>query len=187
MTRVKLPTTHCVRDGNVDKTFQDYRAELVHNLYHWFVIILQVTKHEITVCGKIQSSNFPASCHLISSRFTSVCLMVTKRLRISLRMAMASLRVLSWQEQSSTSASPSTACSTVEWGPRSAGILTLELDCSSCDIKIKMKQKLKFMVAWKKWQLSTLDFYFYSRLLVQGLKQVLTVGIRVANSKNKTS
>lgn len=43
--RVKLPITHSVRDGNVDKTLKDYRAELVHDLYHWFVIILQVTKH----------------------------------------------------------------------------------------------------------------------------------------------
>lgn len=65
------------------------------------------------------------------SVLTSDCLMVTKRLRISRRMAMASLRVLSWQEQSSTSASPSTACRTVECGPRSAGILRAELACSS--------------------------------------------------------
>lgn len=69
----------------------------------------------------------PSTCLAL----TSDCLMVTKRLRISRRTAMANLRVLSWQEQSSTSASPSTACSTVEWGPRSAGILRAELACSS--------------------------------------------------------
>lgn len=47
---MKLQTTYCVRDCNVDKTFQDYRTELVHNLYHWFIIILQLTKYEITIC-----------------------------------------------------------------------------------------------------------------------------------------
>lgn len=39
-------STYCVRDGNADKAFQDHRAELVHDLYHWFVIILQTTKSQ---------------------------------------------------------------------------------------------------------------------------------------------
>lgn len=42
--RVKVPTTYCVGDCNVNKTFQDDRTELVHNLYHRFIIILQLKK-----------------------------------------------------------------------------------------------------------------------------------------------
>lgn len=38
--------TYCVRDGNIDKAFQDHRAELVHDLNHGFVVILQVTKSQ---------------------------------------------------------------------------------------------------------------------------------------------
>lgn len=38
--------TYCIRDSNVDNTFQDYRAELVHNLYHWSVIVLQSMKSQ---------------------------------------------------------------------------------------------------------------------------------------------
>lgn len=66
--------------------------------------------------------------------------MAAKRLRISLRMETASLRVVSWQEQSRTSDRPSTACSTVEWGPRSAGALRLELLCSNWDENTNIKQ-----------------------------------------------
>lgn len=43
-------TTYRVRDCNVDKTLQDYRTELVHNLNHCFIIILQWTEYKITVC-----------------------------------------------------------------------------------------------------------------------------------------
>lgn len=106
-----------------------------------------------------------------NSHFTSDCPMVIKRLRISLSMAMASLRVLSWQEQSSTSASPSTACSTAEWGPRSAGIFRLELVCSSCHIKSQNKTKADFTVAWLKWHLYTFDFYSYNTHLLHLLEQ----------------
>lgn len=83
--------TYCIRDSNVDNTFQDYRAELVHNLYHWSVIVLQSMKSQ-PVYSAIKLLLF---CYLIFSHCTSDCLMVTKRLRISLRMEMASLRVLS--------------------------------------------------------------------------------------------
>lgn len=74
------------------------------------------------------------------SRSTSDCFMAVKRLRISLRMEMASRRVVIWQEQSRTRARPSTACSTVEWGPCSAGTLRLELVCSNWDGKIRVKK-----------------------------------------------
>lgn len=39
-----LKTSYRVRGCNVNKTFQDYGAELIHNLYHWFVIFLQEAK-----------------------------------------------------------------------------------------------------------------------------------------------
>jgi len=56
-----------------------------------------------------------------------------KRQRTSLSMATASRRVLSWQQQSSTRARPSTACSTAEWELRSAGarVVPLGLACNS--------------------------------------------------------
>lgn len=40
----KQRVTYCVRDGNIDEAFQDHRAELVHDLNHGFVVILQITK-----------------------------------------------------------------------------------------------------------------------------------------------
>lgn len=144
---VEQPSTHRVWDSNVGETFQNYRAELVHDVYHGFVIILGETKSKIKGCDiSHQISHLPPHPpHLFCPVPTSDCLMVTKRLRISLRMAMATLRVLSWQEQRSTSASPSTACSTVEWGPRSAGILRVVLACSSCGTSIEIKGKSLYL------------------------------------------
>lgn len=60
-------TTYCVRDCNVDKTFQDYRAELIHNLYHWFIVILQSTKiKSLSVNPKTKSLLFSVTQVLLS-------------------------------------------------------------------------------------------------------------------------
>lgn len=82
--------TYCVRDGNIDKAFQDHRAELVHDLNHGFVVILQITKSQ-PVNSDIQLLFY---CCLTRSRCTSDCFMAAKRLRISLSTEMASLRVV---------------------------------------------------------------------------------------------